>query len=91
MRFEIRHQTDTLVVEVDRWWDARTVGLAHFVCEVSDLQFESTTKDVDIECRWIGFDNCGAGTVRQLQFRARNRRKRGSWKDIEEYVESRTA
>lgn len=74
----------SIIVEADRWWDARHLGVLHFGCERSDLAFESNpVGQVTIEMRWDG-----RPPNQRLQFRTRNENTViwTDWHDIEDYV-----
>jgi hypothetical protein len=77
-----------VVVSCDRWWDARTIGLMHFGCEVAELWFEQTEEAADVETRWVGSDATDSNRDgRRMEFRRRD----GEWRPIEQYNDDRLA
>ena len=89
MRFRITGPdvalTPPLVVESDRWWDARNVGVVHFACEPGPLVFwsEPTGAQVTVETRWHG-----RPPGQRMQFRTRSEVtvEWTDWLDIVEYA-----
>jgi hypothetical protein len=85
MRFRV---SCSIVVDGDRWWDARTVGLMHFGCEVAELDFQQTADAPDVETRWVGSDATDSNRDgRRLEFR----RPGNEWRPIEQYNDERLA
>jgi hypothetical protein len=100
MRFRVSRSSDviidgnvvashsSIVVSCDRWWDARTVGLMHFGCEVAELGFEQTEDDADVETRWVGSDATDSNRDgRRMEYRRRG----NEWRPIEQYNDERLA
>lgn len=77
----VHGETPPLIVDGERWWCCRTIGIMHFGCGPEALRFEQTTHAAHIETRWAGVDNGGA-IGRRMQFRLRGKKK---WQEIDEY------
>lgn len=75
-----------LVVDVERWWDAKTVAVLHFGCEPGELRYEPTSVDAQILTRWVGVDN-GGSVPRHMQYSVPG----GMWRPVEEYNDDRLA
>lgn len=69
------------IVDVERWWDAKTVALLHFGGEPDELRYEVTSKQPHVETRWIGIDNGGA-LGRRMQWRVAGNKR---WLPVDEY------
>ncbi len=61
------HDAGNIVIEADRWADARRVAIIHFGCEPFELTFEPTTDPIDIEISWVG-----SPPNQELHFRTRS-------------------
>jgi len=97
MRFKIERATAVIidgqnvanigqvVVDCDRWWDARHVGLLHFGCEVAELRIAATTDEAAVFTRWVGTDN--GHDVRRMEFRLPD----GAWRPIVQYNDDKFA
>lgn len=74
-----------LVVESDRWWDARIVGVVHFACEPGQLTFwsEPTGAQVTVQTRWHGRP---PGQRMQFRLRSEITVEWSDWIDISEYA-----
>jgi hypothetical protein len=86
-RATARTEFPSIVVESDRWWDARVVGIVHFACEPWQLMFDRDTKDAaTVETRWHG-----TPPGQRMQFRLRSEVTVDwtDWIDISEYATTR--
>lgn len=74
-----------IVIQSDRWWDARLLATIHFGCEPGQLQFESEPQGpVTIQTRWEGRS---PGLRLEFRVRSENTVIWTDWRPIEEYAE----
>lgn len=91
MKFIVQYKPSLLVerqlhVSVDRWVDARTIGLLHFGCENESLTFVRAEwirdDEMDVETRWHGMP-----PAQRFQFRMFGGHE-WPWRDIDEYYDA---
>jgi hypothetical protein len=88
VKFQVTHEDKAaIIVQSDRWWDARLLATIHFGCEPGQLLFESDPQGpVTIQTRWEG-----RSPGLHLEFRIRSETTviRTDWRPIEEYAEAK--
>jgi hypothetical protein len=86
MKFRIGHKGEDgrtvlmFVAQVERWWDARTIGTLRFGCAAEELTFQQVSEDelIHVDTRWFGNDGVGMG--RRLQWRQTSEEE---WREID--------